>query len=272
MKSIFVFWIICMGANTARGQDNHTHAYRQQQVYMVNPEDTSQRIRTHLYQYDHCGNEIYAVTYRYDDLQPFDSQLVSAKDTAIQEFSRYSYRNACQPAELNIYDQDQALQKKITYSYVAGRLDQTEIYNGQGLLQTRTMYYYDEQGRKINEMRFNARNKNDQTINYWYRDSVLYQTATINHTFNDTVTVTYQYNDQKKLVRKEWHIAGNTPYEGNAYTYQDGRLISEKVQDYDGKTTEYRTTYYADGLIRTWQEIEHPSGTIRKYKYYEYVR
>lgn len=243
--------------------------YTVRKVYIHNPDDTSQRFLLLQEQVNECGYLQEEITYHFDDLQPFDSNLARPHTVATHRVRSYSYQGDCLPTQIVVSSNKGTRVRSIEYDYLHDKIFETRELDGHGRLIRRTEYSYEGPAGQLSATRsFNASNQNIESKSYSYSGNQLTRETQVNHTFQDTVVINYRYDRNNQLLERQIHVGQSAG--GKVYIYENGRLVSERITDESGRTIEFRTRYSEQGRATVWQEWDITDGRLLKHYQYEY--
>jgi len=270
MTRIFLLFLLI--GHSSFGQRLRTVSYSKETVYAINPKDTSQKILLNIYIQDSCGNETSFIEYNFLDCQTFETQTESALKVKDQGFREYIYKNKCKPVIVNVLDKDKKQIKRFLYTYnYNGTVNQLTIVDSKGNQTSRYKYEYDNKKRLVKEIRFNSKNSRDYITIYDYGKDTIAKEIRIDKIDNDTLICYYSYNNRKQLIVEEWYdkTDGDKEFEFSIYDGFD-KTREIYLSPGQGISREYRMTYYKNGLLKTWLQVDVITGEILEYQLSEY--
>jgi len=253
------------------GQEVKTVPYLKERVYQVNLVDSTQKILIHEYTQDTLGNETSYCNYNFNEYLPFEIQKESANKVKEKGFRDYEYLNN-RLVKTKVLDSDSNLIKQFVYLYDAdGKVILVKQLNSKNELISQTKYKYNKDKNLIEEIIYNEKNRKDYKIQYKYSNGMLSEQIELDFDGRSTIICKYTYNQSRSLIIEEWSDPKEKSKEYTISFYHNGFLVRKIELDTDGTVvSEYKTTYYENGLEKTWKKINPFTGEIIEYQKSEY--
>jgi len=270
MTRLFILFLLI--GNISFGQTVRTPSYSKETVYAVNPKDTAQKILSNIYIQDSCGNETSFIEYNFIDYLSFETQTESASKVKDKGFREYIYKTKCKPVIVRVLDKEKKLIKRFLYSYNSNdAVNQLTIVDSKDNQISRYKYEYDKKNRLVKEVRFDSKNISEYVTIYKYDKDTISKEIRIDKRDNDTLICNYSYNSRRQLIVEEWSDMAGRNKEFEFSTYNNLNKTREFfLNPEDNISREYKMTYYNNGLLRTWVQVDVITGEILKYQLSEY--
>lgn len=269
MSKLFYF-ITFLFTIILSGQTSKLKSYSKQYVYSLNPKDTTQKILTHIYTKDICGNETSHCDFDYIDYLSFESQKSKSLSIKDRGYREYNYGNNCNPINVIIYDENKKILEKYFYNYNENNyLDELLIIDSNNKQLSKYKYNYDKKGNLIKETRYDNKNKADHIIKYKYLNNKVCKEIRKHLNINDIIVCNYTYDIMNNLIIQEWSNTKSKEKEFEIFIYLNSSKIKELFISQEG-ISERLNTYYENGLEKTSKLIHPENGNIIYYNYYEY--
>lgn len=190
-----------------------------------------------------------------------DVQLVSKRssyysDGVLASYREYSYdEEGTEKREEVMYNSDDEVEERITYSYEDGKLIEKQNYNEEGDLQRINQFAYDENGFLIEEKLVNPKGET-QTLQefeynsegrkikwsifngegallsysmYGYEDGLNTKIENFSASGNLLDYFIIEYNTDKNPIKRTWYDSDDQIVESRAYEYEEGALKKETL-------------------------------------------
>lgn len=167
---------------------------------------------------------------------------------------------------------DMAVKSYHMYSYDdAGNMVSDGVYDAKNKLQTKSVYEYDGEGRKI---RWNVRSGGDilqAYTTYAYQNGTLSQVDFFTAAGEKENYITYEYDGEGRPLREFFFSADGKLEKYTEYAYKDGRLFQE-IYYRGNKSVNRKVSYiYNEKGDITEAEYANASGKIQEIKRNEYA-
>lgn len=270
MRVHYIFIIIIL-PNLLFGQ-NPLEVNRTEYLYEVNPKDTTEKILTNIYIQDSCGNDIEFTEFKYEDYVPFEEQFSNENKIIDKGYRRYLYKENCKPVKVTVLDRKEIVIKEFLYNFDKnGNVKELKIIDSKGKQTSRYSYQYNTDNKLVKEVRFDNNDKADHITTIEYADNLKSKEIREHKDFNDTLICNYIYNINGQLVMEEWSNTDGSQKEYEMSVYQGVSKVKELFIDSEsGDIDEYRMTYYANGLEKTWSEHDFIIGEIIRMTFSKY--
>ena len=264
------FLIFILTSITFFGQTIKSPSFSKMLVYSINPKDTTQKILTHIYTKDICGNETSHCDFDYVDYLSFESQKSNSLSIKNRGYREYYYGNNCNPINMIIYDKNKKILEKYFYNYNENNyLDELLVIDSDNKQLSKYKYNYDKKGNLIKETRYDSRNKVDHITKYKYLNNKVCKEIRKHLKINDIIICNYTYDKRNNLILQEWSNTKSKEKEIEIFIYFNSLKIKELIISQEG-LSEILNTYYENGLEKTSKLIHPDNGNIIYYNYYEY--